>query len=964
MASGAASAAKESAEPGAAPKTWKRAGAATHAARISIGDKESLRLEGMQVKVDVDGFRARVVLDTYFVNDRSSTYEGNFQLRLPDGATPYFFAYGEMGGSAPTAQIATSDPLALLPAAEQRKASTAPALLMEQRAKSWSHPKEARIVPKETAAFAYTETQRRQVDPALLEWAGAGVFNGRVFPIAAHSTNRVVLAYDVNLVRAGNEFEYRLDVPEGIKRVAVDIAVQGKPVTEPKLTMENAGGRSYVHLEGANAKSLTLRTKSEGEPLLVGTDDRIGRHFAADVVANLPKRAASSEERAVFAIDTSLSSNPDRFNVFLKLLAATLENNRAELKKFAVLTFNVETAWWKESWVDNTPANVASLMQDMNALALEGATDVGAALAAATQPAWNADAKAKWDTFLLSDGAATWGESSKDAIASIAPLTKRGAVFAYQTGLTGTDTAMLGRVTRDSGGAMFSVVGEAEVTRASTAHRARPFRLVAVKGRDAEDVVVLGRPRNVYPGQSLLVAGRGVPSDLAIVVEQGGSEITVPVKLASAMESPLTARTYGQIATGALEELGSATAETAKAYAVHYRVTGETCSLVMLDSDADYARFDIKPEQESARVKAQLATAVLARAEAQLQGALSDPKLAAQRWLAELGEKPGMKVSLGRELAQVVATMPADAFVVRPRPLVAKSRTRSALSPAFAQALAKPGSLEYDDVTRESQARRSQLGNADALKALSSLVEQSPGDAILARDVGFSAMELGLPDHAFFLFRRVADARPWEPQSYRAMADVLARMQKTDLAMVYYEVAVRGTWDSRFGEFHKIASVDYARFLRRIAKGELRTSAPEFAKVRLAELNAEIRLDGADLVVMITWNTDGSDVDLHVREPSGEDCYYGYRQTKSGGELTQDVTQGYGPEMYVMRRAPKGAYAIRAHYFTQQRNRASARTKVYATILENWGGQQERITENVITLAEGKDEHDLLTVKR
>src|SRR5688572_10623364 len=63
-------------KPGGAPKTWKRAGSATHAARIAIGDKEQLPVRGMQMRVHIDGFRARVILDAYFENDRSSQYEG------------------------------------------------------------------------------------------------------------------------------------------------------------------------------------------------------------------------------------------------------------------------------------------------------------------------------------------------------------------------------------------------------------------------------------------------------------------------------------------------------------------------------------------------------------------------------------------------------------------------------------------------------------------------------------------------------------------------------------------------------------------------------------------------------------------------------------------------------------------------------------------------------------------------
>jgi uncharacterized protein YfaP (DUF2135 family) len=125
-----------------------------------------------------------------------------------------------------------------------------------------------------------------------------------------------------------------------------------------------------------------------------------------------------------------------------------------------------------------------------------------------------------------------------------------------------------------------------------------------------------------------------------------------------------------------------------------------------------------------------------------------------------------------------------------------------------------------------------------------------------------------------------------------------------------------------------------------------------------------VPVESADLVVMITWNTDGTDVDLHVVEPSGEECFYSHRDTQSGGRLTQDVTQGYGPEMYVLPRAPAGNYQIRAHYFASDRNRASARTKVQALIFEDFGTPRQRVTEKTVVLEDAKQMHDLLEVKR
>jgi uncharacterized protein YfaP (DUF2135 family) len=117
-------------------------------------------------------------------------------------------------------------------------------------------------------------------------------------------------------------------------------------------------------------------------------------------------------------------------------------------------------------------------------------------------------------------------------------------------------------------------------------------------------------------------------------------------------------------------------------------------------------------------------------------------------------------------------------------------------------------------------------------------------------------------------------------------------------------------------------------------------------------------------MVVISWNTDNTDVDLHVIEPSGEECFYQHTQTQSGGRLTRDVTQGYGPEMFILPQAPKGEYTVRAKYFASDRNRASARTKVHALVFENWGRPNEKVSEKVVTLELGKEMHTIATFSR
>ncbi len=954
--------------------TWKRSQVAANATRLMVGEREELPLRTMQANVTIDGFRARVLIDYVYDNDRDRQLEGTFQLRLPEEASPYFFAFGESTFEAKAATNAPSPQPLFFAVAETKKMGDGPLEIMTERQATWIHPREARMVPREKAAFAYGETVRRRVDPALMEWAGAGVFSARVFPLAAHKLHRIVVGYDLDLTRIGDDLEVRFDVPEKAPRAVVDVRVAKlanvATQTTPQATATTDEKRQYFHFENPKEHAVSVRLKSPGAPVIVGSDAKTGDYFAAQVKPNLPAGAPSTtSDSAVFLLDTSLSSSPDRFNVWLKMMRTVLDANRPSLKRFAVLTFGVDARWYKPGFVENTPANVDALLGAAGNLALEGATDLGAALKEASRPAWldaNGGGARRYDLFLLSDGAATWGEGNLYALGRTLASGSAGSLFAYQTGLAGTDVAALTHLARESGGAVFSVTGESEIVRAATAHRARPWQLVSAKVGGGTDVLLAGRPKAIFAGQTLLAVGRGaIPagSDLVLTLERDGQKETVKTKLGAPVASKLAPRAYGQVATSQLEELEAATESVSKAYATHFRVTGRTCSLLMLETEQDYERFAIRPEEDAFVVKGTPAGELFATTLKQTYDTLGDPKASFFALLAKLEKTPGVKLQVPASYKMAVTQMPASSFAVDAAALTTKLNDKKQLSPALLDNLAKH-QLDYDRISDDAKARLAQGGPGDALKALSSLVEENPGDAVLARDVGFSAMDLGLRPQAYHLFRRVADVRPYEPQTYRAMAQALAAMGKTDLALAYYEIPLIGEWDPRFGDLRAIVELDYLRFLRTIASGAAKTSVPDYAKARLETLAGKIGMKSADLVVTITWNTDNTDVDLHVTEPSGEECFYSHRQTRSGGELTRDVTQGYGPEMFVLKRAPSGRYLVRAHYYASDRNRASARTKVYVTTYEDWGTPRERATEKVVTLETGKQMHDIAVIDR
>jgi uncharacterized protein YfaP (DUF2135 family) len=69
------------------------------------------------------------------------------------------------------------------------------------------------------------------------------------------------------------------------------------------------------------------------------------------------------------------------------------------------------------------------------------------------------------------------------------------------------------------------------------------------------------------------------------------------------------------------------------------------------------------------------------------------------------------------------------------------------------------------------------------------------------------------------------------------------------------------------------------------------------------------------LRVVLSWDSDGTDVDLHVITPDGGHGFYGNRVLENGGALDVDVTTGFGPEIFSMPAILPGTYLVYVNYY-------------------------------------------------
>lgn len=96
-----------------------------------------------------------------------------------------------------------------------------------------------------------------------------------------------------------------------------------------------------------------------------------------------------------------------------------------------------------------------------------------------------------------------------------------------------------------------------------------------------------------------------------------------------------------------------------------------------------------------------------------------------------------------------------------------------------------------------------------------------------------------------------------------------------------------------------------------------------------------VALLDTDVRVVVEWTADDADIDLWVDEPNGERVYYSQPLSSSGGHISNDMTQGYGPEEYLIRHAPQGSYAVRINGYRADRINPNGPGHVLIRLIRN-----------------------------
>lgn len=240
----------------------------------------------------------------------------------------------------------------------------------------------------------------------------------------------------------------------------------------------------------------------------------------------------------------------------------------------------------------------------------------------------------------------------------------------------------------------------------------------------------------------------------------------------------------------------------------------------------------------------------------------------------------------------------------------------------------------YIDVARFFfQQKEKQL----AIQVLSNVAEMKLEEASLMRMLANQLMEAGEKELAVETYRDILKMREEEPQSYRDLALALNETGAYNEAVQLMYKLVLGTWHGRFTDVKSITLNEMNAII---------SAHP--GRVDLSGIDPRLVFAmPVDVRIVISWNTDNSDMDLWVTDPRKEKCSYENTRTSLGGRISQDVTSGYGPEEFILKKAVNGKYKVEVNLYGDNRQTLGGPIAIKADLFTDYGKPtQKRETIN------------------
>lgn len=864
------------------------------------------------------------------------------------------------------------------------------------------------VVPKQEARRIFEAETRKGVDPGLVEWTQGNVFKTRVFPIPARGTRTVQVTW-VSELAVDDRGAARFILPLGFDKAVGEAHVRVEVVkaAAPPVVAVGPAGLAFVRAD----ESWVAELSSEGKPLdkaLTVTLPEVARRpaqlergldgevrFALRDAPVAPPAGAPIAARAVRLLwDASLSrehaDHAREIGVLERWLRTLPAGARVELR---VLRNELGP---QRGFA--LPAQLPDLVAALRGLAYDGGTRMGA-LASAFGP--GADV-----IVVVSDGLHTFGaaELTPPPGAPVFVLTGAGAR---------QNPALLAALANPTGG---SVIDLGHTDDAAAAARLGRPAFTYVGARVVRGLVDGLHPTGPRPLTGpLLLTGRLRSDEAELELSYGvGGQVTgttrVVVRAADAGRGRMVERAWAQAALADLLAVPSPDEQAVAELGQRYGIVTPGTSLLVLESLGQYLEHGVRPPASWPELQAQYdaarseqqAVAAATRA-SRLDEVYGAWKEEVAWWSAPHDVAPGFRYRDTQEYKSAAGpgseeAAPASGAAMAPPPMEAASEEELADVPS-AKKEAKPEgdagpeaaialkpwdpdtpylralkAAKADARFATYLAQREVFGGSPAffldcadffagagdeatgLQVLSNLAELELEEPALMRVLAHRLTQLERYEDAILVFRAVKALRPDEPQSWRDLALALAKSAAK---------AAGAEKKERLGEavglLAEVVARRWDRFdgIELIALWELNRWWTDARAAGVAAFPLEARFEkklDVDVRVVMTWDADMTDMDLHVLEPTGEEAFYSHNRTTIGGAVSRDFTQGYGPEVYTLRKALHGTYKVKTKFYGSSAAQLIGAVTLQVDVYTNYGRSNEQRRSMTLRLTDAKEE--------
>ena len=900
-------------------------------------------LQSLDIKVEVTGNIASTIFTMTFKNQTGSVLEGELLFPLPDGVTVSHYALdinGKMRSAVP--------------------------------------------VEKAKATQVFEEIEQRRVDPGILERVEGNNFRTRIYPIPARGRRTISVGYEQELSIEQGAFGYRLplDFKEAIEEFSVKATVvQSREKPQVSEAMKDL----LVFDEQGTDFIATFSRKNYSPPRLLS--------FSLPASADIPQVIMQSASGSYYFMASCLPELAPRQKVWRSHLgiiwdASLSSENRDFEKEFAVLDrlfrgkndFRVELYFLNNRFkhagtFDVKNGNWRSLRDALENVDYDGGTDFS-----------KIDLKGADEFLFFSDGLSTLSDAEL-ATAQKKPLH---CVVSSPT----ADYSAMKWIAGQSGAKFINLnsLSPHELEEAITKES------VNFLGIEKPDNI-----KEVYPSLSTPVHGQfsiagildGNQANITLLFGYGDKiEKRIPVELRSerASNHNNVYRIWAQKKINELDMHYEKNKEELTELGKQFGLVTRNTSLMVLEDLQDYIRYDIVPpaelQAEYFRWKKNSEQQQSSYTRDMFSRALDVAKELHQWWDTEFEiKKPKYPVpDTSDEVFEIaiVEERAAEIAVVEEEALFMFMEDRS-MHASVVQADAAPRaqqssrSISSKMISNEPIIRLMPLkqdkdymtkltGKPEvdykiyldlrpsyrnvpafyfdmsdwlfklndkerALRVLTSVSEIDIENSTLFRLLGYRFKEYGEYELEAYVCQKVVRWRPMEPQSYRDYALALSDIGKKQEALqTLYSILNHSFATNISMRSSGIEEVIITELNRMIALNKLNTS--DIDRKLIKEMPVDIR-------VVINWNMNNTDIDLHVKDPNGEVCYYSHRKTEMGGRISNDITTGYGPEQFMLKKAIPGKYEVFVNYFGDTQVKAEGPSTIMVEIFTNYSGAKE-----------------------